>query len=69
MESGCEESESQFCVLTDPDRQRPVFAAHRAAAVGTTGFGGAAIFLLLLEDFWVEFLHRSIKIHLLVDFG
>lgn len=46
-------------MLTDPDRERSVFAAHRAAAVGTTGFWRAAIFLLLLEDFRVEFLPRK----------
>lgn len=49
----------QQSIMTDPDRQRSVFAANGAAAVGTAGFWRSAIFLLLLEDLRVEFLPRS----------
>lgn len=43
---------------TDPDGERPIFAADSAAAVRTAWFRGAAILLLLLKDLWVEFLQR-----------
>ena len=44
-----------------PDGQRAVLAADGAAAVWAAGLRGAAILLLLLEDFRVEFLKSNDK--------
>lgn len=43
---------------TYPDRKRSILTANSTAAVGTAWFGRAPILLFLLENFWIEFLHK-----------
>lgn len=49
-------------VWTNPDGERSVFAADSTAAVRAAGLWRAAVLLLLLKDFWVEFLQKKTAI-------